>query len=165
MGHQKIDKTKVQLGNLKGIFFRMINVTEAILRYQMALTESEEERKGLKKYINETKKAYDIVTKVTHLDILESLYRTFIANKEIYFMSLVAMTTNKNTIVKWDRTEKGHKLFLELEKQAKEDYQKKLEEMKSNQDLIKKAKEEGKKVEMVLINGKLQPRIVEEKAN
>ena len=166
MGHKtKMSKYDVQKGKLKSLFHMMIATTKEILNFQLTLSNDIENTKGIKKLIKECEKAQEIVTNITHLEILVSLYNTFINGKETYFLTLSKMITNKNTIQKWDRTEKGFKLFLELENQAKpktqEQYNKRLEQ----QEMIKKAKEQGKKVEMVYIDGKLQPRIVEEKSN
>jgi len=166
MGHtKKLNKVDVQKGKLKSLFNMMIATTKEILNFQLTLSNDIENTKGIKKLIKECEKAQEIVTNITHLEILVSLYNTFINGKETYFVTLSKMITNKNTIQKWDRTEKGFKLFQELENQAKaktqEEYNKRLEQ----QEMIKKAKEQGKKVEMVYVDGKLQPRIVEEKSN
>ena len=166
MGHtKKLNKVDVQKGKLKSLFNMMIATTKEILNFQLTLSNDIENTKGIKKLIKECEKAQEIVTNITHLEILVSLYNTFINGKETYFVTLSKMITNKNTIQKWDRTEKGFKLFQELENQAKaktqEEYNKRLEQ----QEMIKKAKEQGKKIEMVYVDGKLQPRIVEEKSN
>lgn len=166
MGHNvKTTKLDVQKRRLKTIFTDMLLTNIAIMEFQLTLTDKEEDKKGLKRFIKESKKAIEIINSVSHYEILVSLYNTFLNGKEVYFASLCKTINNKATIVKWDRTEKGFKLFLELENQAKaksqEEYNKRLEQ----QEMIKKAKEEGKKVEMVLVDGKLQPRIVEEKTN
>jgi hypothetical protein len=166
MGHNtKTNKIDVQKERLKTLFRSLIDTNIAIMRFQLTLTSDKNDIKGLKKFIKDSEKALEIVTSITHYEILVSLYNTFISGKETYFATLVKTINNKNTIVKWDRTQKGFKLFQELENQAKaksqEEYTKRLEQ----QEMIKKAKEQGKKVEMVYVDGKLQPRIVEEKSN
>ena len=166
MGHNtKTNKIDVQKERLKTLFRALIDTNIAIMRFQLTLTSDKNDIKGLKKFIKDSEKAQEIVTNITHYEILVSLYNTFISGKETYFATLVKTINNKSTIVKWDRTQKGFKLFLELENQAKaksqEEYTKRLEQ----QEMIKKAKEQGKKVEMVYVDGKLQPRIVEEKSN
>ena len=166
MGHtKKLNKIDVQKGKLKSIFNLMIATNIAIMRFQLTLTDKQDEIKGLKKFIKDSEKAQEIVSSITHYEILVSLYNTFLNGKETYFATLVKTINNKNTIRKWDRTQKGFKLFQELENQAKaksqEEYNKRIEQ----QEMIKKAKEQGKKVEMVYVDGKLQPRIVEEKSN
>lgn len=166
MGHDnKNTFDNVQKSHLKALFNMVLATDIEIIKYQITLTNKEEEIKGLKKYIKQCRKAQDIINSVVHYEILLDLYNTFFTGKETYFLSIMKMITHKDTIVKWDRTEKGFKLFQELQAQAraksKEDYENRLKQ----QELIKKAREEGKKVEMVLVDGKLQPHIVEEKAN
>lgn len=165
MGHEKKSKLDVQKVRLKSIFLSMLQTNIAIMEFQLTLTDDPKDIKGLKRYIRDTKKAMEIVTSITHYEILASLYNTFLNNKETFYMLLCQTIIRKDTIVKWDRTEKGFKLFQKLESDAKakskEEYEKKL----AQQEMIKKAREEGKKVEMVFIDGKLQPHIVEEKSN
>lgn len=159
MKEEKITKQKELL---KKTFVKMLETNIEIMKFQMTLTDKEDDIKGLKKFVKQTEKAISIVQSVVHYEILVSLYNTFISQKETYFMTLCKTINNKETIVKWDRTEKGFKLFLQLENEAKakskEEYEKKL----AQQEMIKKAKEEGKKIEMVYVNGKLEPRVVEE---
>ena len=166
MGHNvKHSKLDVQKERLKAIFRGMLTTNMAIMVFQLTLTDDPNEQKGLKKFIRDSEKAIKIIDGIVHYEILVSLYNTFLNGKETYFTTLCKTINNKNTIVKWDRTEKGFKLFQKLESDAraksKEEYEKKL----AQQEMIKKAKEEGKKVEMVYVDGKLQPRIVEEKAS
>lgn len=166
MGHKvKKDMLDVQKGRLKNVFIEMLHTNIAIMRFQLTLTNEPNEIKGLKKFIKESEKAIEIITSVQHYEILVSLYNAFVNGKETYFATLCKTINDKNTIKKWDRTEKGFKLFQDLENQAKakskEEYEKKLKQ----QEMIKQAKEQGKKIEMVYVDGKLQPRIVEEKTN
>lgn len=159
MKEEKITKQK---DLLKKVFVKMLETNANIMRFQMSLIDNEEEIKGFKKFIKQTEKAIKIVQCVVHYEILVSLYNTFICQKETYFMTLCKTINNKETIIKWDRTEKGFKLFLQLESEAKakskEEYEKKL----AQKEMIKKAREEGKKVEMVYVDGKLEPKIVDE---
>ena len=159
MKEEKITKQKELL---KKIFTSMLETNSNIMKFQLTLTDKAEDKKGLKGFIKQTEKAIKIVQGVRHYEILVSLYNTFINKKETYFMTLCKTVNNKQTILKWDRTEKGFKVFLQLENEAKakskEEYEKKVKQ----QEMIKKAKEEGKKIEMVYINGKLEPQIVEE---
>lgn len=165
MGHEKKTKLDVQRRRLKTVFTNMLLTNIAIMEFQLTLTDDPNDKKGLRRFVNMSRKAIDIIGGVKHYEILVSLYNTFINGKETYFATLSKTICMKDTILKWDKTEKGFKLFQELENQAKaktqEEYNKRVEQ----QELIKKAKEEGKKVEMVFVDGKLQPRIVEEKSN
>ena len=163
MAQKRIDKIDVQKAQLKHLFIEMLLTNLAIMNFQLTLTNGKEEQKGIKKFIKDTHKAITIINSVVHYEILVSLYNTFLNGKEAYYLTLCKTINNKTTIVKWDRSEKGFKLFLELENQAKAKSQEEYNKRVAQQEMIKKAKEEGKKVEMVFIDGKLQPRIVEEK--
>lgn len=165
MGHKKRNKIEVQKEELKHIFVTMLETHIGIMRFQLTLTEKPEEIKGLKQFIRLGEKGIEIISSINHYEILVSLYNTFIGGKETYYATLCKTINSKKTIIRWDRTQKGFKEFMALESEAraksKEEYEKKLAE----KEAIKKAKEEGKKVEMVYVDGKLQPRIVEEPLN
>ena len=162
---KKMNKLEIQKRRLKQVFVDMLTTNISIMQFQLTLTDKKDEQKGIKKFIKESKQAIEIINSVVHYDILVSLYNTFLNGKETYFMALSKTINRKDTIKKWDRTKKGYALFQKLESQAsaksKEEYENRLKQ----QEMVKKAKEEGKKIEMVLVDGKLQPRIVEEKAN
>lgn len=157
-----LDKQKEKM---KNIFYRMIDTNIAIMEFQTTLTDKKEEVKGLKHFIKESEKAKKIIESINHNEILASLYNSFINQKEVYFLTCVRTITNKNTIVKWDRTEKGFKEFLEMEKNARIKSEQEAKEVAERQALIEKAKKEGKKIEMVFVDGKLQPTIVDNKTN
>ena len=166
MGHGKnFNKVNVQKEHLKKIFVSMLETNIAIMKLQITLTDKEEEIKGLKKFIKESEKAINIINSVVHYEILISLYNTFINKKETYFVTLCKTINNKKTIVRWDRTKKGFQEFVALEEEAKakskQEYEKKMEESR----IIQQAREQGKRVEMVYVDGKLQPRIVDEQLN
>lgn len=155
-------KAQNQINTLKRIFVKMLETSIEIMNFQLTLTDKPEEKKGLKSFIKEEQKAIVLINSVKHYEILVSLYNSYINGKESYFVSLCRIINNKDTIRVWDKDEKGFQKFIDLENEAraktKEEYEKKLAE----QERIKQAKAEGKKVEMVLENGKLTPRIVEE---
>ena len=164
---QKIENTKleVQKERLKQVFVRMLDSEIAIMSFQLTLATEEEHIKGIKKVISTCNKAKRIIYGVVHYEILASLYNSFVAGKESFYVMLSSTITSKNKIAHWDRTQKGFKEFIALEEQAKAQSQKELDERMKQQEMIKKAQQEGKKVEMVLENGKLKPIIVENKTN
>lgn len=162
MAQKKIDKLEIQKEKLKSLFLAMIDTNIAIMNFQMTATNDKNDLKGLKKLVKESEKAKEIIKSINHCEILVSLYNTFVDKKELLFITLVKSIINKATIVKWDRTKKGFNDFLELDRQAKEQFDKENKEKQENLDFIKKAKEQGKKVEMLYKDGKLKPVIVEE---
>jgi len=162
---QKTTILDIQKQKLKAVFNALLDTNIAIMQFQMTLTSDKNDIKGLKSFIKDSWKAKEIINSVVHYEILVSLYNTFLNNKETYFMTLCKTVNNKKTIQKWDRTEKGFQMFLALENEAKAKSKEEYEKRVKQQEMIKQAKEQGKKIEMVLVDGKLQPRIVEEKSN
>lgn len=159
------EKLNVQKARLKKVFVSMLQTNIDIMTFQLTLTDKPEEVKGIKKLIQDSKKAIDKINNVQHYEILVSLYNSFINGKETYFVLFVKTVVSKNTISKWDKSEKGFKDFLEAEKKARAKSEQEAKENAEKQEIIKKAREEGKKIEMIFKDGKLQPTIVEEKAN
>lgn len=162
---KKQSKCDIQKEYLKKIFRSMLETNKTIMQLQMTLTEKEEEKKGLKKFVKETEKAVEIINSICHYEILVSLYNSFINGKETYFVTLCKTINNKKTIVHWDRTEKGFKEFIKLEEEAKAKTKAEYEEKIKEREMIEKAKQEGKKIEMVYIDGKLKPQIVDAPLN
>ena len=160
MKHNKLD---VQKNTIKCVLNYLICTNIAILEFQLTLTDNKEEIKGLKNLIKKSREAQKIVWKIDHYEILISLYNMYINKKETYFISLVGSITSKE-MRRWDKTKVGFKEFLKAEKEAQDDYNKTLEEGHKNLDFIRKAKENGKKVEMIYKDGKIKPVIVEEKS-
>lgn len=143
----------------------MLQMNHDIMNFHKTLTNDEKALKIINKSIKTTKRAMEIVGQVKHIEILQSLYNTLLSGKENYFVILPTLLTNKNQVIRWDTTEKGFNEFLELERNAKEKSKQEHEEYVKQQEIIKKAKEDGKKVEFAYENGKLKPIIVEEKTN
>lgn len=143
----------------------MLDSEIAIMDFQLTLATEDEHIKGIKKVIKDSEKAKNIVTNITHYEILVSLYNAFINGKESFYVMLSSTINSKNKVIYWDRTKKGFQEFIRLEQEAKAQSQKDYEEKLEQQKIIQKAKEEGKKIEMVFENGKLKPIIVEDKTN
>lgn len=166
MGHNKeIDKLNVQKERLKAVFNRLLDTEIAIMQFQLTLASEDEHIKGIKKVIKDSEKAKKIVTSITHYEILVSLYNAFVNAKESFYVMFSATINAKNKVTYWDRTKKGFQEFIKLEQEAKAQSQKDYEERLKQQEIIKKAQEEGKKIEMVFQDGKLKPIVVEEKSN
>ena len=166
MGQEnKQRKLDVQKVKLKRLFCSIIDTNINVMDFQLTLTDKAEEIKGLKHFIKESNKAKEIINSIVHYEILVGLYNSFLNGKESYFLSLVRTVNRKDTIAKWDRTKKGFKEFQQKEIEARAKSEQEIKEKMAMQEMIRKAKEEGKKIEMVYVDGKLQPTIVEEKPN
>lgn len=147
---------------LKRAIKSLLTANVEIMNYHLCITNDDKAKKICRKVINRGKKAMEIIDGINHIEILESLYRSFIYGKEQYFAIVSATIVEKAR--KWD-TEKGFKEFLELDNQAQEQAKKELEERQQDQETIKAAKEMGKKIEMVMQNGRLRPVVIEEPLN
>ena len=147
--------------HLQNIFINFLNTEISILQFQKSIAKNQKDKTGINKLINKGKKAIDVVRDLKHTEILISLYNSFINGKEPYFV-VVEKTINSKDTQKWDKTEKGFQEFLKLEAQAKAKSDADLKEKLAQQEMIKKAKEDGKKIEMIFEDGKLKPVIVED---
>ena len=161
----KSTKLDVQKLHLKVVFSRLLDAEIAIMQFQLTLASEEEHIKGIKKVIKDSEKAKQIVTNITHYEILVSLYNAFVNGKESFYVMLSSTINSKNKVTYWDRTKKGFQEFIKLEQEAKAQSQKDYEEKLEQQKIIQKAKEEGKKIEMIFQDGKLKPIIVGEEKN
>lgn len=157
-------KIETQKQKIKDILINMAETNIAIMNFQITLTSKKEEITGLKKIIKRSKHAIEIIKGIDHYEILVSLYNAFINRKEPYFVSVVC-TIDRKIINKWDKTEKGFKAFLEEEQQAIEKSKLEEKEKQKTIETIKKARQEGKKVELLYKDGKIQPVVVNEKPN
>lgn len=163
MGHKKTNKSDVQKLKLKQTLKSMCDVAISTLDFELTLIDDPEQQKKIKNIISTCKKAKEKIDQVRHIEILMSLFNAFITGKEQYFV-VTALTINKD-VKKFDSTEKGFKEFLRLEEESRAKFEKEQQEKKELQEKIAKAKEEGKKVEMTYVNGKVEPVIIEEKPN
>ena len=166
MGYKKeINKLDVQKQRLKSVFSSLLDVEISIMNFQLTLASEEEHIKGIKKVIKDSEKAKRIIYGIVHYEILVSLYNAFVNGKESFYVMLSSTINSKNKVTYWDRTKKGFQEFIALEEQAKAQTQKELDERLEQQKLIQKAKEEGKKIEMIFQDGKLKPIIVDKPSN
>lgn len=165
MGQKSKNKVDVQKDLLKNIFIKMLETNIAIMEFQYTMTKRGKERVGIKSIIDKSKNAIEIVCGIKHYEILVSLYNSFVNRREVFFATICATINKKDTIEKWDNSEEGFNEFLELERKAIEQTDIEEQEMRKNVETIKKAKEEGKKVELLYVDGKVKPVVVSEKPN
>lgn len=158
------NKINVQKDKLKTLFIKLVETNIALIEFQLTLTSKKEEINGLKKVIKRSNRAIEIIKGIDHIEILSSLYNAYMNKKEPYFVSFVC-TIDRKIINKWDKTEKGFKEFLEQEQEAIEKTEQEEKEKKETLDVIKKAKEEGKKIELLYKDGKIKPVVVNEKVD
>ena len=161
----KQSKADVQKQRLKNAIISVLQANESIMTFHKTLVSDEKSLKIINKSIKQSRKAMLIINQVKHIEILQSLYNALLSGKENYFALFGSVILAKNNVIRWDTTEKGFNEFLKLEAEAKAKSKKEYEEKLKEQELIKKAKEEGKKVEYAYVDGKMKPYIVEDKPN
>lgn len=161
---KKINKADVQNKRLKNMLIKLLETTNAILEFNLTLMSQEKDIKITKKLIQDGKKAITTIENVRHNEILVDLYNSFIVNNMAFFVSATRVMSSPNKIKRWD-TEKGFKEFLKEREIAFAKCDKELEEKKKEQEMVEKAKAEGKNVELMYKDGKIKHVIVEEKPN
>ena len=142
------------------ILTKLLETNIEIMTFYKHLAVDDKSKRTCSKSIRQSKKAIEKLQHVQHLEILVSIYNTLIGGKEFVFVSGASLICSKNFDY-WDKTEKGFKEFIELEHQAKVEQEQKLKEQHEKDIALKKAKEEGKDIEHVLVDGKIQTLVKE----
>ena len=142
------------------ILTKLLETNIEIMTFYKHLAVDDKSKRTCSKSIRQSKKAIEKLQYVQHLEILVSIYNALIGGKEFVFVSGASLICSKNFDY-WDKTEKGFKEFIELEHQAKVEQEQKLKEQHEKDIALKKAKEEGKDIEHVLVDGKIQTLVKE----
>lgn len=142
------------------ILTKLLETNIEIMTFYKHLAVDDKSKRTCSKSIRQSKKAIEKLQHVQHLEILVSIYNALIGGKEFVFVSGASLICSKNFDY-WDKTEKGFKEFIELEHQAKVEQEQKLKEQHEKDIALKKAKEEGKDIEHVLVDGKIQTLVKE----
>ena len=136
----------------------MTNILETnikIMLYYREIASNKESKAICNKSIKESK-----------VEIIRSLFNHLVNGKEQYYV-MSGSLCSYDKIIEWDTTEDGFKEFIKLEDEGVKKSQQEFEEKQKQAEMIKKAQEEGKTVEMIYDNEakKVKPIIVEEKSN
>lgn len=148
------------------ILTNVLNTNIEIMRFYKKIATDDKSIEICDKSIKQSEDGLKQIKKIVHLEILRSLFSKIVYGKEPYF-AMCGSLCSFEKIKKWDTTKKGFKEFMDLEKAAIEEAKTKQQEIIKQQELVKKAKEEGKKVEMIFDKDtkKIKPVIIEEKEN
>ena len=152
-----------KISNLKAIIHTMIATSKAIIEFQKDNDSDSTHKKTYEKLLRHCKSAERTLWETQHIEILASLYNSFVSGKEQYYIILTE-SIFKN-VKKWDTTKQGFDEFKKLDDEARAKFNEEKNEREQQMDAIKKAREEGKKIDFVFENGKLKPVVVEEKPN
>lgn len=118
--------------------------------------------KTLNKSIRQSKKAIDMLPSINHIEILRAMYGDIVGKITTTLMLGGTLITSKQ-VQYYDKNKEGFKEFMRLEEENRQMYEQKVKEQKESAEAIKKAKEQGKKVEFVYDKDtkKVKPVIVE----
>lgn len=152
-----------RINNLKALISSMISTSKRIIEFQRDNDDDPKHKATYEKLLRHCKSAERTLWGTQHIEILASLYNSFISGKEQYYIVLTE-SIYKN-VKRWDTTKKGFEEFKRLDEEARTKFNEEKEEREQQMDAIKKARESGKKVDFVFENGKLKPVIIEEKSN
>lgn len=153
----------LKMNRLKDVIIQMIKVNIDVLRFNLLLDNDPEHKKTYRKLIYHAKQGIETIKSVEHIEILASIYNTFMTGKEQFYV-ILSENIYKN-VKRWDKTEEGFQEFLKLDEEGRKQFEEEKQERLKTQEAIKKAREEGKKIEMTIQNGKIVPVVVEEKPN
>ena len=153
------------------------NLTDVIIKYlelnienckfmKRLYASNKEATKVINKSINQSKKALEEIYHINHIEVLRALYADCVGQVQGHLMVGGTLITAKTTY-NFDKTEEGFEEFKRIQEENRLLHETKMKEQKENAELIKKAKEEGKKVEYVYdpVSKKARPMIVEENNN
>ena len=137
----------------------------SIMEYYYVVANDRKSKKVCRDSITSCEEAIAHLQTIKHIEILDYLYGTFVGNNVIAY-SISGKLVKSSKLAHWD-TEEGFEEFkVEMEEKKKKAIAE-AEEREKTKEAVKKAKAEGKKVEMVYDKEtkKVRPVIVEEKPN
>lgn len=140
-------KDKKKRDYLVRIINTYLTTAETIMLYLKDNATDRSSKLTCNKSIREIEQAKVFVNEVKHIEILEYLYGTFIGNSVIAY-SVSGKIINSKKLHYFD-SENGFDDFLKMIEENKQKALEKEKKQKETQEMLKKAKEEGKKVEYV----------------
>ena len=158
MGHSKKRELLIEL------ISTYLRTNISLMRYYHYIAPNRKSKFACNKSIKNTEKAIEHLKDIKHTELLEYLYSSFIGNQAIAY-SVSGNVVLADQLAYYD-TKDG---FVEFQKEMEEQRKKRIEadeQRQKNLEAVKKAKEQGKNVEMVYNKDtkKVEPLIVEEKA-
>ena len=156
MGQEKEKDIIVQISDKKkreyllAIISKHLEMNIALMNYYKSVAPDRKSKLVCTKSIKETEQALVHIHTIKHIDLLEYLYSRFIGSNAIMFATSCKVV-NAPTLKEWD-TQKGHQDFINLMNENRKKLLEKEEEQRKANELIEKAKSEGKRVERVWDN-------------
>ena len=144
------------------IIYNYLITNTALMEYYKAVAPDTKSKRVCTKCIKSTHKAIERLDTIKHIEILEYLYSTFIGNNVIAYSVSPKLVLSKK-ISEWDSDKHFQEFLDEMEEQRIYRERKEQERIES-QKAMQRAKEMGKKVQMVYNKEKgiVEPMIVED---
>lgn len=142
---------------------RIIDVAIAMCDLNKTLTNDKVARQKLNKFAKMCEKAKEYLPTIKHDEVLFGIYKNVVTGKESLYTMCPSLILHKAT--KHFDTEKGFKEYLKLEKVAAEEEKKAAEKILEKQKAVANAKQEGKNVEFVYKDGKMEQVVVDKGNN
>lgn len=139
------EKTKRK--HLISIIIFYLETAKSEMTYLRAVATTKEAKKTCTKSINSITKAIWKVDKIKHIEILEYIYSSFIGNNVIAY-SVSGSIVISRKLAEYDKDENIEEFKAILEEQRKDALEKE-KARKETIEAVRKAKAEGKRVEMV----------------
>lgn len=144
---------------------KYLETSVALMEYYKSVATTRKEKYVCTKSIKSSKQAIDHLRQINHIEILDYLYSTFVGNNVIAY-SVSGKIVLSNKLKEYD-SDSGIQEFREMVETQKKEREQKEKQRQETLNAVRKAKEQGKKVEMVWDKDTktTKPMIVEEKVN
>ncbi len=172
MGQEETKKeVAVQISDKKkkdyliGIIESYLKTAKSLMEYYHAIASTRKAKLICNKSIKSIETAINHLRQIKHIKVLEYIYSTFIGNNVIAY-SISGQVVMSKKMLEYD-TDEGIKELEELIEENRKKAIEKEKQRKENAEAIARAKEQGKKVEMVWDKDTktAKPMIIEEKDN
>lgn len=148
------------------IIDKVLDSSISVFEFYKSIASDDKSREIAQKAIDNALKGKDKIKGIKHIAILRSLFNHIVVGKEQYY-AMSGSLCSYDKIDVWDKTTTGYRQFLKMEKEGQELALKKQQEAQKTKEIVEKAKQEGKKVEMIYDDKSksIKPVVVEEKPN
>ena len=132
---------------LTDIVKNYLETAKSMMTYYKAMANDKDQKVACFKSLKKIEKAIESIDKIKHIEILDYLHSTFIGNNAIAY-SVSGSVVNAKKMKHYD-TDKGIIEFRELIEEQRQESLERERKRQESIEALKKAKELGKKIEMV----------------
>lgn len=151
--------------HLINIIQKYLETSKCLMEYYKAVADTRKGKLACTRSIKKIDQAITHLRQIKHIEVLDYLYSTFIGNNVIAY-SISGSIVISPKMKEFD-TDKGVKELVALMEETRKKEQDKINAKIQQREIIEKAREQGKNVEMVWDKDTktVKPMIVEEKPN